>query len=140
MPAAKHAGPDGLSRRPRAPEDSEDEDDLEEWIDEVNGFSLWELEKVGVWFGGLVRVPQSVEVLAGRHVKEDGESSRSGVLSKDGESSEDEDQVSSKEGKASGAVGTVVANEVDSPTSLFNQFLHWIFRTFSINYVLIQLG
>ena len=78
MPAAKHTGLDGLLQCPHAPEDNKEEDDLEEWIDVVNGFSLWELEKVGVRFGGLVQMPQSVEVLAGRHVEEDEESSGSG--------------------------------------------------------------
>lgn len=43
VPAAKHTGADGLSRRPRAEEDGEEEDDVEEWIDRVNGFALWEL-------------------------------------------------------------------------------------------------
>ena len=90
---------------------------MEEWIDEVNGFSLWELEKVGTRFGGLVRMPQSVEVLAGRHVEEDEESSKSGESSEVDEGSEDEDQVNSEEGEASGAVRTVVASEVEIPRS-----------------------
>ena len=40
VPAERHTGADGLSRRPRAPEDlsSEDQDELEEWIDSATGF------------------------------------------------------------------------------------------------------
>lgn len=39
----KHAGPDRLSRQPKAPEDESDEDsaDIEDWIDEVLGCGLW---------------------------------------------------------------------------------------------------
>ena len=32
--------PDGLSRRPRAPEDTEEEDDFEEWIDDACGLYI----------------------------------------------------------------------------------------------------
>ena len=117
VPAAKHTGLDGLLQCPHAPEDNKEEDDLEEWIDGVNGFSMWELEKVGARFGGLVRMPQSVEVLAGRHVEEDEESSKSDESSEADEGSEDEDRVSSEEGEASGAVRTVVASEVEIPRS-----------------------
>ncbi|KAJ3565119.1 hypothetical protein NP233_g7843 [Leucocoprinus birnbaumii] len=39
VPGKTH-GPDGLSRRPRAPEDPEIEDDYEEWIDSANSFSF----------------------------------------------------------------------------------------------------
>jgi len=43
VPASKHVAPDGLSRRPRAPEDDEDEmmEDVDEWIEEVLGCGLW---------------------------------------------------------------------------------------------------
>ena len=58
-------------------------------------------------------MPQSVEVLAGRHVEEDEEPRESGESSEVEEGSEDEDQVSSEAGKASGAVGTVVASKVE---------------------------
>ncbi|KAF5355069.1 hypothetical protein D9756_005757 [Leucocoprinus leucothites] len=39
VPGKEH-GPDGLSRRPRAPEDPEINDDYEEWIDSANSFSF----------------------------------------------------------------------------------------------------
>jgi hypothetical protein len=43
IPGTKHAGPDGLSRRPQAPEDESDEDstDVEDWIDEILSCVLW---------------------------------------------------------------------------------------------------
>lgn len=39
----KHAGPDRLSRWPKAPEDESDKDsaDVEHWINEVSGCRLW---------------------------------------------------------------------------------------------------
>jgi len=37
VPGHSH-GPDGLSRRPHAPEDPADQDDYEEWIDNANAF------------------------------------------------------------------------------------------------------
>lgn len=40
VPAASHAAADGLSRRPRAPEDPPEPDDFEEWIDESYGFFM----------------------------------------------------------------------------------------------------
>jgi hypothetical protein len=39
VPGKEH-GPDGLSRRPRAPEDPEIDDDYEEWINTANSFSI----------------------------------------------------------------------------------------------------
>ncbi|KAJ3555384.1 hypothetical protein NP233_g12223 [Leucocoprinus birnbaumii] len=39
VPGKEH-GPDGLSRRPRAPEDPEVDDDYEEWIDTANSFTI----------------------------------------------------------------------------------------------------
>jgi hypothetical protein len=60
VPGAKHAGPDGLSRRPSAPEDEEDleetSEDVEEWVDEILGCSLWvakELDKEWTMNGAL---------------------------------------------------------------------------------------
>ena len=35
VPAAKHTGADGLSRRREAPEDGREDDDVEDWIDRV---------------------------------------------------------------------------------------------------------
>ena len=58
-----------------------------------------------------------MEVLAGRHVEGDEESSKSDESSEADEGSEDGDQVSSEEGEASGAVRTVVASEVEIPRS-----------------------
>ena len=42
VPAEKHTGADGLSRRPRAPKDPpfEDEEDIEDWIDTNAGFLI----------------------------------------------------------------------------------------------------
>lgn len=40
VPADRHTGADGLSRRPKAPKDPSDPDDHEDWIDSVNGFSI----------------------------------------------------------------------------------------------------
>lgn len=41
VPAAKHQGPDGLSRRRKAPQDGEDSDsDQEEWLDQSYSFLL----------------------------------------------------------------------------------------------------
>jgi hypothetical protein len=49
VPGAKHAGPDGLSRRPPAPEDDSDEDsaDVEDWVDEILGCGLWVAKDLG---------------------------------------------------------------------------------------------
>ena len=46
VPGSKHLGPDGLSCRKRAPGDDEDlldemVDDVEEWLDEVLGCTIW---------------------------------------------------------------------------------------------------
>jgi len=43
VPASKHAAPDGLSRRPRAPGDDEDKtmEDVDKLIEEVLGCGLW---------------------------------------------------------------------------------------------------
>src|SRR5881394_442198 len=40
VPADRHAGADGLSRRPRADEDEEEKGDPEDWIDQACGLSL----------------------------------------------------------------------------------------------------
>jgi hypothetical protein len=40
VPASKHSGPDGLSRRPRAPEDPLIEEDVEEWLDRSFNFMI----------------------------------------------------------------------------------------------------
>ncbi|KIN98923.1 hypothetical protein M404DRAFT_30891 [Pisolithus tinctorius Marx 270] len=40
VPAHKHAVPDGLSRRPKAEEDEDGEEDYEEWIDECGAFTV----------------------------------------------------------------------------------------------------
>ena len=81
VPAAKHTGADGLSRRPRAPEDEDEEEDVEDWIDRVNGFSLWELEKEGV--AVCERVGEEGDVLA---IESDGEE---GVESEGGSEAEE---------------------------------------------------
>ena len=41
VPADKHQGPDGLSRREPAEGEIDEEDDLEEWIDKTLGLSIW---------------------------------------------------------------------------------------------------
>ena len=82
--ADKHGGADGLSRRPQAPEDTveDDDDDVEEWIDRVNGFGLWEL-----WTRD---VKEGVDVMAFEELDDEGEES---------EVEEDEQEV---EGEGSG--------------------------------------
>lgn len=40
VPAAKHAGVDGLSRRPHADEDPDEDDDHEDWLDRSYSFSM----------------------------------------------------------------------------------------------------
>lgn len=40
IPGKDHGPADSLSRRPKAPEDTDDEDDSEEWIDRANGFKM----------------------------------------------------------------------------------------------------
>lgn len=40
VPGTSLGGPDGLSRRPAAPEDEVEDDDVEEWIDRACGFSI----------------------------------------------------------------------------------------------------
>lgn len=40
VPAARHTGPDGLSRRPAAPEDPAESGDEDDWIDSACAFSL----------------------------------------------------------------------------------------------------
>jgi len=54
IPAEKHHGPDGLSRR--EPADGEEEDDLEEWIDQA--LSL------GVWLSTWLDTPQLAQALS----------------------------------------------------------------------------
>ena len=57
IPADKHHGPDGLSRRePAKGEEEEEEDDPEDWIDEA--LSL------GVWVSSLLGTPQFLQVLS----------------------------------------------------------------------------
>jgi len=41
IPADKHTGPDGLSRRPPLEGEDEDEGDPEDWVDEVLGLGVW---------------------------------------------------------------------------------------------------
>jgi hypothetical protein len=41
VPAEKHQGPDGLSRREPAEGEDDEEDDPEEWIDKTLGLSIW---------------------------------------------------------------------------------------------------
>jgi hypothetical protein len=41
VPADKHRGPDGLSRREPVPGEDDDEGDPEEWIDEVLSLGIW---------------------------------------------------------------------------------------------------
>jgi len=40
VPADRHAAPDGLSRRPPAPEDPLPEDDYEDWVDDCRAFAI----------------------------------------------------------------------------------------------------
>ena len=40
VPAKDHVSADGLSRRPKAPEDPDDEEDPEEWIDSAKFFGM----------------------------------------------------------------------------------------------------
>ncbi|KJA12706.1 hypothetical protein HYPSUDRAFT_117064, partial [Hypholoma sublateritium FD-334 SS-4] len=40
VPGKDHASPDGLSRRPRAPEDPLDPNDQEDWIDQAYSFAV----------------------------------------------------------------------------------------------------
>ena len=40
VPAKDHVSADGLSRRPRSPEDPDEDDDVEEWIDQAYAFSI----------------------------------------------------------------------------------------------------
>ncbi len=40
VPGKEHASPDGLSRRPAAPEDPPDPDDQEDWIDQAYSFAV----------------------------------------------------------------------------------------------------
>ena len=40
VPACRHQGPDALSRRPRAPEDSSDESDPDAWVDNIALFAV----------------------------------------------------------------------------------------------------
>jgi len=40
VPAKDHAAPNGLSRRPQAPEDVQDDDNPEDWIDKANCFTV----------------------------------------------------------------------------------------------------
>ncbi|KDQ56493.1 hypothetical protein JAAARDRAFT_195123 [Jaapia argillacea MUCL 33604] len=40
VPGMKHGAADGLSRRARAPEDEDKEEDFEAWIDSANGFTI----------------------------------------------------------------------------------------------------
>ena len=41
VPAAKHQGPDGLSRREPAEDEDDEEDDAEEWIDKILSLGIW---------------------------------------------------------------------------------------------------
>ena len=53
VPADKHAGPDGLSRRPPMEGEDEEEEDPEDWVNEVLGLGIW----VASWMAVVVRVP-----------------------------------------------------------------------------------
>ncbi|KIO05552.1 hypothetical protein M404DRAFT_47366, partial [Pisolithus tinctorius Marx 270] len=59
--AEKHRGPDGLSRRPRANEDLEPEDDYEDWIDEVGSFAVVEPKLGWIPYVGEQRSERSSE-------------------------------------------------------------------------------
>src|SRR5882724_670497 len=60
VPASKHQGPDGLSRRPPLEGEDEEGDDPEDWVDEVLGLGIW----VASWMAEAVKVPvRAVEVL-----------------------------------------------------------------------------
>ena len=52
VPAEKHTGADGLSRRPRAPEDIDPEDNLEEWIDDATSLVFMECQRPEAMYGG----------------------------------------------------------------------------------------
>jgi hypothetical protein len=41
VPAERHLGPDGLSRREPIPGEDDDEGDPEEWVDEVLALGIW---------------------------------------------------------------------------------------------------
>jgi len=60
VPASKHQGPDGLSRRPPLEGEDERGNDPEDWVDEVLGLGIW----VASWMAEAVRIPvRAVEVL-----------------------------------------------------------------------------
>ena len=41
IPAEKHQGPDGLSRREPIPGEDNDEGDPEEWVDDILSLGIW---------------------------------------------------------------------------------------------------
>ena len=54
VPAKKHTGADGLSRRPRAPEDEDPEEDLEEWVEDAMSLMYMEERRPVVRYGARV--------------------------------------------------------------------------------------
>ena len=64
VPAAKHTGADGLSRRRAAPEDGEEESDVEEWIDRAAGLMFEAVDDSETVFGATA-LGQSVLGLTG---------------------------------------------------------------------------
>jgi hypothetical protein len=57
VPGTKHLGPDGLSRRPTAENDEEEEtsEEVEDWLDEVLGCSIWAGKDLGSRETGMMR-------------------------------------------------------------------------------------
>ena len=51
MPADKHTGADGLSQKPRAPEDEDPEEDFKEWVDDAMSLMYMEERRPIVRYG-----------------------------------------------------------------------------------------
>ena len=49
VPANKHTAPDGLSRRPPAPDDPPWDDDHEDWVDEYGAFAIELINRQAPW-------------------------------------------------------------------------------------------
>ena len=60
VPAEKHLGANGLSRREPVPGEDSNDSDLEEWIDEVLSLGIW----VDTWQGAQARKVQVRKVQA----------------------------------------------------------------------------
>ena len=51
VPADKHTGADGLSQRPRAPEDEDPDEEFEEWLEDAMSLMYMEEWRPVVWYG-----------------------------------------------------------------------------------------